>query len=163
MIDSVIWAQYINVKATQTAMSPQQYPPVFITAQCSILHRIIISHWALCQHSRALHRQPHCAFCPHFPYPCVVCMLVSCTDLLAPMPVSISSVCNAHCLPAPVCAPIACPVPSQCPVSLLWHMAGKVPREKKNANFLASTHYPLPKFLPQTRTNPVCKTIPGAP
>jgi len=58
----------------------------------------------------------------------------------APMPVSVA---YAHCLPAPVRAPIACPVPNLPTMEHGW----MVPQEVKNANFLASTHDPLPKFL----------------
>jgi len=49
------------------------------------------------------------------------------------------------------------------PICLLWRMAGRVPREKKKGNFLASTHDLLPKFFcPKHAHIFARKTIPGA-
>jgi len=68
----------------------------------------------------------------------------------APTPVSIVT---AHWPPAPVWAPIACPLPIAVPNLPAVAHGRPVLRETKNANFLASTHYPLPQIFAR-------KTIP---
>jgi len=82
-------------------------------------------------------------------------------------PVSTSTCLYSICVMRIVClclrAPYACPVPSQCQIGLLWHMVGKVPREKKNANSLASIHEHLPNFCPKHTQIFARKTIHGSP
>jgi len=38
MIDSVVWAQYINVTDTQTATSPQRIPPYTLASGSKVLY-----------------------------------------------------------------------------------------------------------------------------
>jgi len=50
-------------------------------------------------------------------------------------------------LPAPVCAPTACPVSIAVPNMSAMAYGQPVPREMKNANFLASNHDSSPVIL----------------
>jgi len=90
-------------------------------------------HQRFCPPNRALRRQPRLRLSPiqssQFPVP--ACRPVSTNACLY---------FRAHCPPAPVCAPMACPVPTaKCPICLQWYMAGRSARNEK-CQFSAPTH-----------------------
>jgi len=76
---------------------------------------------------------------PRFPYPCVVCVLARQHQHLFLL--------RLRTVRLRMCAPVACPVPTAMPNLPAVAHGRPIPREMKNANFLAPTHEHLPKFL----------------